>query len=70
MHLKNHMPRLIRCTLGRGRGCRGQAPGSVLVLTLAHCWHTLCQHRSGEVLERSNSTLRQVLAQSVLTAGP
>ena len=38
------------------------------VLTLAQCWHTLCQHRSREVLERSNSTFRQVLAQSVLTA--
>ena len=40
-----------------------------LVLTLERCWHTLFQHRSGEVLERSNSRLRQVLAQSVLTAG-
>jgi len=39
------------------------------VLTLAQCWHTLFQQRSSEVLERSNSTLRQVLAQGVLTAG-
>ena len=44
-------------------------PSRVFVLTLERCWHTVCQHRSREVLARANSTPGQVLAQSVLAAG-
>ena len=47
--------------------CNTEVSGPVL--TLVHCWYTLCQQHSGEVLARANSRLPEVLAHSVLTAG-
>ena len=37
------------------------------VLTVAHCWHKLFEHKTQTLLERSNTSRQKLLAQTVLT---